>query len=401
MTPSFLVSMWLSGLLSLAGVGGAVFAVHRWYHDSWGWDVSLGRSYFQPGTSLPALALLLGAAVLALVAVYGRPLVCIALMTLRPSEADPEPDPREGMPPSKSGAIARADGSMLHVECFGPMDGAPLICTHGWGLSSAEWNYLKRHVPPGYRLVVWDLPGCGRSLPPENRDFSLEKFATDLHEVLLFLGPSRKPAILMGHSIGGMIILTFCKLFPAALESSVAGIVLVHTTPTDPVRTTSGAALLTLIEKPVLVPLAYATIALSPLVWLMNWLAYLNGTVHLMNLRSSFGGTETWQQIDFSARFQPLVSPAVLARGMLAMMHYDATAVLRTITVPALVVTGDQDTTTKPSAGRTIQQGMPKASLLELSPAKHLGLIEHHYRLQGAVSAFCGKLRPLAHAKSA
>jgi pimeloyl-ACP methyl ester carboxylesterase len=401
MTPSFLITIWLSGFLSLSGVGGALFALHRWYHDSWGWDTSLERSHFEPGISIPALALLVAAAGLALLALCGRPLVCIALVALRPSEADPEPDPRESIDPADSVTIARPDGSTLYVEFYGPVDGAPLLCTHGWGLNSGEWNYLKRHVPSGYRLIVWDLPGSGKSLPPANRDFSVEKFATDLHEVLLFLGPARKPAVLMGHSIGGMIVLTFCRLFPAALESSVAGIVLIHTTPTNPVRTTSGAALLSLIEKPVLVPLAYVTIALSPLVWLMNWLAYLNGIVHLINLRSSFAGTETWQQIDFSARFQPRVSPAILARGMLGMMRYDAIAVLKTISVPALVVTGDQDTTTKPSAGRAIQKALPKASLLELAPAKHLGFIEHNHRFQGAVFAFCEKLRPVAHPLSA
>jgi pimeloyl-ACP methyl ester carboxylesterase len=74
-----------------------------------------------------------------------------------------------------------------------------------------------------------------------------------------------KPAILLGHSIGGMITLTFCRLFPNALGTRVNGLVLTHTTPTNPIRTTSGAGFFTAIEKPVLVPMLYLTIALSPL----------------------------------------------------------------------------------------------------------------------------------------
>ena len=74
-----------------------------------------------------------------------------------------------------------------------------------------------------------------------------------------------------------MIILTFCRLFPSALGSRVSGLVLSHRTPTNPVRTTSGPAFYTAIEKPVLVPLMYLTIALSPLVRLMNWLRLLRG----------------------------------------------------------------------------------------------------------------------------
>jgi hypothetical protein len=40
----------------------------------------------------------------------------------------------------------------------------------------------------------------------------------------------------------GMITLTFCKLFPGMLESRIAGIILAHTTYTNPVRTTQMAS---------------------------------------------------------------------------------------------------------------------------------------------------------------
>jgi pimeloyl-ACP methyl ester carboxylesterase len=197
-----------------------------------------------------------------------------------------------------------------------------------------------------------------------------------------------KPAILLGHSIGGMIILTFCRLFPAALGNRVTALVLTNTTPTNPVRTTSGAAFFTAIEKPVLVPLMYLTIALSPLVWLMNWLSYRNGSAHLMNKRSSFGGTVTWEQVEFATAFQPQASPAVLARGMLGMMRYDAIATLPEISIPTLVIAGDKDSTTKPEASERIRAGVSKARLLTLTPAKHLGLIEHHAKYAKAVREF-------------
>jgi pimeloyl-ACP methyl ester carboxylesterase len=69
-----------------------------------------------------------------------------------------------------------------------------------------------------------------------------------------------RSALLLGHSIGGMIILTFCQLFPAALGTRVAGLVLVHTTYTNPVRMTKLAGLTTMLERPVIVPLLHLTI---------------------------------------------------------------------------------------------------------------------------------------------
>ena len=85
-------------------------------------------------------------------------------------------------------------------------------------------------------VIVWDLPGLGRSTRPTNRDYSTEK-----------------------------ITLTFCRLFPKALGDRVRAIALVQTTYTNPVRTTSMAGLLTALERPVIVPLLHLTIWLSPL----------------------------------------------------------------------------------------------------------------------------------------
>jgi len=195
--------------------------------------------------------------------------------------------------------------------------------------------------------------------------------------------------VLLGHSIGGMITLTYLGMYPHAAGGPIRKVLLVHTTPTNPVRTTSGAAWLTAIEKPVLVPLMYLTIALSPLVRILNWLAYANGTIHLINKSSSFAGRETWRQVDFSARFQPRACPAVLARGMLGMFHYTATGVLGRIATPTLIVAGDRDTTTKPSASHAMHESIHGSQLLELAPAKHLGLIEHHADFAAALARFC------------
>ena len=75
---------------------------------------------------------------------------------------------------------------------------------------------------------------------------------------------------------------------------------------------------------------------------------YLNGSALLSTKSSGFAGTETWEELVRS----PLSTtslPAVMA-GMLGMLRYDATAVLREINVPALVLDGDRDSVCKPEA---------------------------------------------------
>jgi pimeloyl-ACP methyl ester carboxylesterase len=197
-----------------------------------------------------------------------------------------------------------------------------------------------------------------------------------------------RPAVLVGHSIGGMISLTHAKLFPEAWGTRVCGLVLVHTTYTNPVRTTSMAGLKTALQKPLIEPLLHLTIALSPLVRVMNKLSYWNGSAHRSSEKSGFSGNETRGQLDFVASYTPRTSPAVLARGMFGMLRYDATDVLRTITSPTLVVAGDRDPVCKPEASERMRADIPAAELLTLSPAKHEGLIEHHGPFAEAVRSF-------------
>jgi pimeloyl-ACP methyl ester carboxylesterase len=52
---------------------------------------------------------------------------------------------------------------------------------------------------------------------------------------------------------------------------------------------------------------------------------------------------------------------------------------------------GDKDTTTTPEAGAFIARHVPKADLVTLTPAKHMGLLEHHDRFDRLVAEFAGK----------
>jgi pimeloyl-ACP methyl ester carboxylesterase len=142
-------------------------------------------------------------------------------------------------------------------------------------------------------------------------------------------------------------------------------------------------------QGPLWVPLLHLTIWLSPLIRLMNWLSYRNGTAHLFTMATGFGGHESRGQLDLAARFTPMASPAVLARGMLAMFSFDETATLPTITLPTLVVTADVDRVTVPAASRTIGRTVPNAELVELSPAGHMAPLEQHGPFAEALARFC------------
>src|SRR5687767_11769464 len=245
---------------------------------------------------------------LALLAFSGIGGISVAIMTrLLPSD-------RPNLPvPDSSRIIDRPDGTRLSVEFFGEKTSPALVLTHGWSLDRTAWSYVVDQLAKRYRVIVWELPGHGRSRSPSNGDFSIEKMAADLASVVEIAGNG--PIVLVGHSIGGMISQTFCRLFPKLLGRRIAGIALVHTTYTNPHRTALGASIWQAIEKPVIVPLNYLTIWLAPLAWLSNMQSYASGWLHLMTRISSFAGKQTWGQLDHGSWLGAKAWPGAMARG--------------------------------------------------------------------------------------
>lgn len=281
--PLFLLFPWLTGLFSLALLGGAAWLIWEWY-DNWTRDLPADQR------------LLIAGLLLLLVALFGQFLVAPFLGRKAPS-GEEEP---HTLPEGTVQRLSRPDGTVLHVESHGPADAPVLLFTHGWGLSSAQWFYARRHLAGRSRLVLWDLPGLGQSQGPRDHQYDLTRLAGDLQAVLETVGP--QPVILCGHSIGGMITLTFCRRFPERLARQVVGLVLIHTTSTNPMHTSWGAPWVRALQGPLIRPLCFLTILLSPVMRVMNGLSFLNGTSHLSTHRMQFGGQETRGQLDFIVR---------------------------------------------------------------------------------------------------
>jgi pimeloyl-ACP methyl ester carboxylesterase len=362
---NFLI-MWSFGLLSIALLSGGIYTLYEWYE----------------GELVEISSLLFGIA-LVLWSFTGR-FYSVALFR-RPGNDEPT-----SMRTGTVKRVSRPDGSVLQVEFYGPEDAQPLILVHGWGANSTIWYYAKRQLCDRFRVIVWDLPGLGKSKPPKNHDYSLEKFAHDLEAVLGLVGD--KPAILLGHSLGGMSILTFCRLFPEHLQQKVAGLILVDTTYTNPVKTAIFSKFLRIIQKPLLEPLLHLAIFLSPVVSLMNWLSYLNGMLYISTEVSGFTGTQTRGQLHFATLLSAKSSPGVVARGTLAMFDFDETPTLSQINVPVLLIVGDSDRATVPGASIRMKAELEQSDLFILKPAGHMGLMEQNQQFANAVSAFIADL---------
>jgi pimeloyl-ACP methyl ester carboxylesterase len=366
--PLLMVFQWMSGLLSIVTVGAGGYLIYDWYRERReAFDLleELGRAETFRWTD-GIEPLLFGIALLAL-AVLGRPLV----LFFAGRSGDDEPCDLRA---DEVRRVTATDGTELHVELYGPADGIPLLMTHGWGLDSTAWYYAKRDLSLHYRLIVWDLPGLGRSSEPPDKAYTIEKFAEYLAQLLPLAG--NRPVFLLG------------RLFPESLEARVQGLIFVHTTYTNAAATTFLKAFLHAIQVPILIPMMYLTIALSPLVRIANWLSYWNGSLHLATAYTGFAGTQTRAQLDFMTKFTPRASPAVQARGNLATFQFDERAHLPHIRTPTLVIVADRDRTTIPEAGNTLAGLIPTAERVVLSPANHSGFLERHDEFAEIVHRF-------------
>lgn len=120
------------------------------------------------------------------------------------------------------------DGRTLNLYCQGRR-GPVVVLDSGWSADSRAWSRVLAALPDTVRACAVDRAGQGRSSPgPLPRDG--EAVARDLH-MALSRGQVPGPWVMVGHSLGGLNMRHFARLFP----KDVAGLLLVDpTTPTMP-----------------------------------------------------------------------------------------------------------------------------------------------------------------------
>ena len=123
------------------------------------------------------------------------------------------------------GQTISINGMEMYYEIRGA--GEPLVLLHGGAGAGVNWDLLFKNAPAGYRLVVPDLRGHGRSTNP-SAAFTFRQSAFDVFAMLDHLGIERFKAI--GVSLGAKTLLHMAAQQPARVEAMV----LVSATPYFP-----------------------------------------------------------------------------------------------------------------------------------------------------------------------
>jgi pimeloyl-ACP methyl ester carboxylesterase len=96
--------------------------------------------------------------------------------------------------------------------------GPVIVLVHGITSSSATWGRVMGELARRFTVIAPDLAGHGESDKPKG-DYSLGAHASSVRDLLLALGHQR--ATLVGHSLGGGVVMQFSYQFPERCERLV------------------------------------------------------------------------------------------------------------------------------------------------------------------------------------
>jgi len=104
--------------------------------------------------------------------------------------------------------------------------GKTVVLLHGFGEDSNIFNQQINFLKNYCQLIIPNLPGSGNSeiLNEENGDITIDDYATCIYALLK--QENIQSCIMLGHSMGGYITLSFTEMFPQYLK----GFGLVHST---------------------------------------------------------------------------------------------------------------------------------------------------------------------------
>jgi pimeloyl-ACP methyl ester carboxylesterase len=123
--------------------------------------------------------------------------------------------------PQMPGRLVEVEGRGMHIDCAGDTSSRSTVIIEG-GMSgiSPFYTRLKDGLQKSTRVCTYDRAGLGWS-DPANSPRNAMHLAVDLH-ALLRAAEVPPPYVLAGHSLGGLLALSFQQTFP----TEVTGIVL-------------------------------------------------------------------------------------------------------------------------------------------------------------------------------
>jgi pimeloyl-ACP methyl ester carboxylesterase len=230
-----------------------------------------------------------------------------------------------------------------------------LVFIHGSGGNSSAWSNQYSKLHKLFNIAAINLPGHGKSGGHGEQD--IFSYVLGLKEILGVLSLTRP--ILIGHSLGAAIALSFAATYP----QEISGVV------------TVGGGLTMPVNPDMLDGFRRQPEVVLDLMCKFS-LAKENRPKFFDTLRTSLGQANV----------------EVVAGDMLACSKFDLTGELRKIIAPVLVICGAEDKMTPPASSEQIAAGFAGAKLVLIEGAGHMVMMEKPAAFNEALRDFATAL---------
>jgi 3-oxoadipate enol-lactonase len=263
---------------------------------------------------------------------------------------------------------AVVDGDEIFYVDAGISKATPIVLIHGFPFSHEMWDPQIEALQKQFRVIAYDLRGHGKSGVGDGQ-YTLEFFVDDLLGLLDHLKLER--AVLCGLSMGGYIALRAVERNPERVQ----GLILADTQ----AKADSNEAKL-------------KRAAAIKSVKAMGVKAYAEGFVKSVfapqTLANNKAAVEKIRGIIQSN------SSLGICGGLLALAsRTDTTESLPGIKVPTLILVGEHDASTPPSASQEMHNRIPNSEIYVIPNAAHLSNLENSEKFNEHLLDFLGRLQ--------
>ena len=268
--------------------------------------------------------------------------------------------------PARVVSVRTADGMRLHAEVFGPPDAPPIVLSHGITCGVRVWAHQIQSLSDRFRVIAYDQRGHGRSDRPRGaRWFTVRALGQDLQAVLSQCLPDGEPAVIAGHSMGGISIMSWAQHFPTEVPRRAAAVALINTAADEIALHSGGAHMLRTLR------LLSRGVALTP-VYVPN----VPGIREVLRWLV-FGADAHPEHLELTYRLLTECPPRTRAHPARSLLAMDLRPCLDNLTAPTLVLGGQRDRLLPPVHSVHIAQGLPNSIALEQLPGVgHMAIFE-------------------------
>jgi pimeloyl-ACP methyl ester carboxylesterase len=243
--------------------------------------------------------------------------------------------------------------------------GTPILLVMGHRYSSAMWYPLIPALAERHRVIWFDNRGTGKS--DTTKGPSIEEFAADGFAVLDAAGVDR--AHIFGCSMGGVIVEAMALAKPERVISLIVGC--------------SGMLTADKPRTPAFVRLLYR---LPP--WVMR-LLLPRGRGHGYGSAAADADVATDQAV---VAKDPYTVDGVIAQAAAIAAYSTTKEAIAGLTMPSLVIHGDEDATVPIAWGRELAETLPNGRFVEMTGAGHNFLVACPAKTRETVLGFLAEV---------